>query len=250
MLLRCILICCYCCLAAQAEQIQFELGGASQSVGIVEAGHLQTETTLFNFVNLNKNSASLFDIGETTLRYGLITDKLEIRTRLFGLSIREGIVGVDNLSLGTKVHLLDNKGLIPTADLIIDFKIPVNNDINSDNFTQTYNLTTDNPINSRSSISSNLSLVFASTDSARGAFNRSVVPYVIGFNAKLTDKLSLNHDLFGTWSMSGELGNSLGLASYATYYFQDNLAGVITTIYGLNDNIDPFSVFTGLVYRF
>ncbi len=238
-------------IAVKAEQIQFEEGGASQSVGIVPTGALQVETVFMNYTNLNKNQGSSFELMETLFRYGIYNDRIEARARIGGLTLVDGSAGMDNIGLGTKIGLTKADGLIPTADLIIDFQIPVNNDINSDNFTHSYKITTDSPINSKCSISSNLSLVFASTDRSSGAdFTRTVVPYVIGFNAKLTDKLSLNNDFFGTWSMSGNQGNQLGLATYATYYFQDNLAGVASTVLGFNDNTDPFSFYTGIVYRF
>ncbi len=237
-------------LAVSAEQIQFEAGGASQSVGIVPAGKLQLETTLFSYSDLNKNQGSFFETGETLVRYGLIDDRLEARLRLFGLSFNDGNAGIDSLGLGTKIGLTKAEGLIPTADLIIDFSIPLSNDINTDNFIHSYKLTTDSPINSRCSISSNLGLIFASTDSSSGDFTRTVIPYVIGINTKITGKLAFNSDFFGTWSLSGSQGNSLGLAPYFTYHFKDNLVGVTSAAFGLNDSSDPFTLFTGLVYRF
>jgi hypothetical protein len=233
-----------------AQQIQFEAGGASQSVGITPAGKLQIETTLFSYADLNKNRGSFFETGETLVRYGLVNDRLEARLKIFGLSFNDGNAGIDSLGLGTKIGLSKAEGLIPTADLIIDFSIPLSNDINTDNFIHSYKLTTDSPINSKCSISSNLALVFASTDSSTGDFTRTVIPYVIGINTKITDKLAFNSDLFGTWSLSGSKGNSLGVAPYLTYYFKDNFVGVVSGAFGLNDSTDLFSLFTGLVYRF
>ena len=240
----------YLPLAVGAEQIQFEAGGASQSVGIVPAGKLQIEATIFSYSDLNKNQGSLFETGETLVRYGLIDERLETRLKIFGLSFNDTNAGIDSIGLGTKIGLSKAEGLLPTADLIIDFSIPLSNDINSDNFTHSYKLTTDSPLNSKCSISSNLGLVFAGTDSNNSDFTRTVIPYVIGMNSKITNKLAFNNDLFGTWSLSGSKGNSLGFAPYLTYHFKDNMVGVVSGVFGLNDNTDPFTLFTGLVYRF
>ena len=235
----------------RAEQIQFEQGGASQSVGIVPTGHLQVETVFMSYLNRNHKQGSSFELGETLLRYGIYDDRIEARARIGGLSLVDGLAGMDNIGLGAKFGLSKADGLIPTADLIIDFQIPIDNEINTDDFAHSYKLTTDSPINSRCSISSNLGLVFTNTDRSAGAdFTRTVVPYVIGFNAKLTDKLALNNDFFGTWSMSGNTGNTLGVAPYLTYHLKDNFVAVAAGVFGLNDNTDPFNFYTGIVYRF
>jgi|GEM_PF-3387632 len=238
-------------LPASSEQIQFELGGASQSVGIVPSGQLQIETVLMSYLSRNHQQGSSFELGETLLRYGIYNDRIEARARLGGLSLVDGLAGIDNIGLGSKIGLTKASGLIPTADLIIDFQIPIDNEINTDDFAHSYKLTTDSPINSRCSVASNLGLVFTSNNRSSGAdFTRTVVPYVIGFNAKLTDKLALNNDLYGTWSMSGDTGNTLGFAPYLTYHLKDNFVAVAAGVFGLNDNTDPFNFYTGVVYRF
>ena len=231
-------------LASQADPIQFEQGGASQSVGIIPSGHLQLETVLLNY---NKGASS-FELAETLFRYGLYKDRLELRTRLAGLSFLDNHIGMDNIGLGTKIGLSKASGLQPSADVIIDFQIPLHENISSDAFVHSYKLVTDSPINSNCSISTNLALVFADTQGIGST--RTFIPYTLGFNTRLNDKLAFNNDLFGTWSMSGELGNSLGLATYLSYHFQDNLVGVMTTAFGFNDNTEPFSFLTGIVYRF
>lgn len=233
-----------------AEPIKFEQGGASQSPGIVPKNKLQIEALAYSYTNLSKDSGNLHEIGETLLRYGLIDNRLEARARIFGLSFLNSDFGIDNLSLGTKFRISNEKGLLPNADIIVDFLIPLDNKIASDNFTHSYKLTADYSLTKKITFVTNLALVFAGTDAQNHEFTRTQIPYTWELDYALTNKLSLNGGMFGTWSLSGDMGNSLGIHTYATYMFKDNLAGTVTVLYGLNDNIDPISVNTGLVYRF
>ena len=130
----------------QAEPIKFEQGGASQSPGIVPKNKLQIEALAFSYTHLNKDAGNSYEIEETLLRYGVIDNRLELRTRIFGLSFLNSDVGIDNLSLGTKFRLSNEKGLLPNADVIVDFLIPLDNKIASDNFTHSYKLTADHTL--------------------------------------------------------------------------------------------------------
>lgn len=234
----------------QAEPIKFEQGGASQSPGIVPKNKLQIEALAFSYTHLNKDAGNSYEIEETLLRYGVIDNRLELRTRIFGLSFLNSDVGIDNLSLGTKFRLSNEKGLLPNADVIVDFLIPLDNKIASDNFTHSYKLTADHTLTKKITFVTNLALVFAGTDGTDHNFTRTQVPYTWELDYAVTNKLSLNGGMFGSFSLSGDQGNSLGIHTYATYMFKDNLAGTVSVLYGLNDNIDPISVNTGLVYRF
>ena len=233
----------------QAEPIKFEQGGASQSPGIVPKNKLQVEALAFSYTHLNKDAGNTYEIGETLLRYGLIDNRLEARARIFGLSFLNSDLGIDNLSFGTKFRLSNERGLLPNADIIVDFLIPLDNDIAADNFTHSYKLTADHTLSKKITFVTNLALVFAGTDGANSNFTRTQIPYTWELDYAFTDKLNLNAGMFGTWSLSGNQGNSVGIHTYATYMFQDNLAGIVSVLYGLNDNIDPISVNTGIVYR-
>ncbi len=205
---------------------------------------------LFSYTRPNGTNDNVFNLGESLFRYGLIKDHLEIRTRIFGLSLINSQVGINSLSLGTKIGLTQEKGLIPNADLIVDFLIPLNHDFYPDNFTHSYRLTMDHALTKRLTVSNNLALVFAGTNNpGSDNFTRVQMPYVFGLTYKVTDKLSFNEEIFGIWSLSGNQGNALGLASYATYLFNDDFAATLTALKGLNNNTDPITVNMGLVYR-
>jgi hypothetical protein len=239
-----------CVNTVNAEPIKFEQGGASNSPGIVAPGRLQIESMLFSYTQLNGTNDSLFDLGESLFRYGLIQDRLEIRTRVFGLSFRDSQVGIDSLSLGTKLGLTKEKGLVPNADLIVDFAIPLNHDFYPDNFTHSYRLTMDHSLTKKLSVANNLALVFAGTQNpSSNDFTRVQMPYVFSLGYAVTDKLTINEEIFGIWSLSGNQGNSLGLATYATYLINDDFAATATLLTGLNNNTDPITVNMGLVYR-
>ncbi len=238
------------CLHVSAEPIKFEQGGASNSPGIVEPGRLQLEWMYLSYTRPHGTNDNVFDLGESLFRYGLIKDRLEIRTRVFGLSLMNSQVGIDSLSLGTKLGLTKEKGLVPNADLIVDFLIPINHDFYPDNFTHSYRLTMDHKLTEKFTVVNNLALVFTGTNNpGSNDFTRVQMPYVFGLTYNVTDKFTLNEEIFGTWSLSGNQGNALGLATYATYLFNDDFAATITALTGLNDNTDPITVNMGLVYR-
>lgn len=238
-----------CNIAAFAEPIKFEQGGASDSPGIVPAKKFQIEASLASYTSLNKNEDYDVTLGETLLRYGLITDRLEIRTRIFGLTFRDANVGIEKLSLGTKIGLLKEKGLVPNADLIVDFTIPIDNDVYPNNFSHLYNLTMDHQLGDRFTAVSNLILSFTGTRQAGDDFTRVQIPYVFGLNYELTRKISISEEVFGTWSLSGKQGNALGVATQLAYAFTDDLIGTLTVLSGLNDATDPVSINLGLVSR-
>ncbi len=236
--------------ASTAEVIKFEQGGASDAPGIVARGKLQIETTIFSYINVNKKSGNLFETGETLLRYGLVEDRLEARTRIFGLSFRDRQVGIDSMSLGAKVGLLQEQHLIPNADIIVDFLIPLDKDFYSHSFTHSYKLTMDKSLTNKLSAVTNLTLVFTERREERSNnFTDTQIPYVFGLEYDITEKLSFSEEIYGTWALSGHLGNQLGIASCLSYAFKDNLVGTTTVLLGLNDNTDPVSANMGLVYR-
>ncbi len=235
---------------AHAEPIKFEQGGASQSPGIVPKNKLQIETVTFSYTHLNKDAGDMYKTGETLFRYGLIDNKLEARTRIFGLCFLDSEIGIDSMSLGTKFRISNEKGLLPNADIIVDFLIPFNHNLIADNFTHSYKLTADHTLTEKITTVINLALVFAGTDSQNHEFTRTQIPYTWELDYALTQKLNLNGGVFGTWSLSGEQGNAFGAHTYMTYMFKDNLAGTVWVLWGLNDNVDPISVNTGIVYRF
>lgn len=205
---------------------------------------------LFSYTRPNGTNDNVFNLGESLFRYGLIKDRLEIRTRVFGLSLINSQVGINSLSLGTKIGLTQEKGLIPNADLIVDFLIPLNHDFYPDNFTHSYRLTMDHKLTEKFTVSNNLALVFTGTNNPDSSdFTRVQLPYVFGLTYAVTDKLALNEEIFGIWSLSGKQGNTLGLATYATYLFTDDFAATLTALTGLNNNTDPITVNMGLVYR-
>ncbi len=245
-----IILCLISIQSSKAELIKFEQGGASDAPGIIPQGHLQIESSAFTYINLNKDRGNRFETAGTLFRYGLMDNRLEARTRLFGLNFKESQVGIGSMSLGTKIGLTQEHGLIPNADIIVDFLIPIDHDFYRNNFTHSYKVTMDKALSDKVSAITNISLLFTNrrimgTDD----YTQTQIPYVFGLDYNLTKKISIGEEIFGIWSLSGHERNALGLATVATYAFKENFVGTATAFFGLNDDIAPFSMNMGLVYR-
>ena len=105
----------------------------SESPFIVPLGHLQVETGFVLSQDRQDDHSKIrtYDVATTLLRYG-ITDLFEFRLggsftiqRLSTPFISRTVSGINGLSIGGKLHLLQGKGLLPRTALIAMVNLPV-----------------------------------------------------------------------------------------------------------------------------
>jgi hypothetical protein len=237
----------------EAKVITFERGGISDSPGIVEKNtlHLELGTVTYER-NFNNSKAFNYDFISPLFRFGLVEDRFELRLQSRGLTFNRQDVNVSNIAPGFKLRIFDERKYLPSLQLISSFNIPFEliEGLES-NFYHFHKMIINKAITEKLNFLFNLTFSFDSFDFASGReFTAVSLPYVFDINYALTDKLTVLAEVFGSWSLSNELGSNLGLAYGVTYAIRDDLVFDITNYYGLNDVTTDFGLTTGVSYKF
>ena len=225
-------------LACSAAPISFERGGISDSPGIVRPRALQLEFGLLDYSNANQSS---YTLGTNLLRYGLVQDRLELRFFASGLQFFDNDLNFNHIAPGLKINLLKEQRYLPRFDLISHVAIPLDAE-----FSHFYKFLINKELKEKLNFLINLSFNF---DNHQGDTD-SYLPYVFNLNYALNSKLSVLAEVFGTWSMSGDAGNPLGLAYGLTYLLSDDTGIDFTNFYGLNQSAADIGISFGLSHRF
>ncbi|MDA0771897.1 MAG: transporter [Cyanobacteria bacterium] len=233
-----VLFCVTNSLAIGAEPISFERGGISDSPGIVRPKSLQLEFGLLDYTNTNQSS---YTLGTSLFRYGLIQDRFELRFLGSGLEFVDDGLNFNHIAPGFKVNLLKEQRHLPSLDLISHVAIPLDG-----NFAHFYKFLINKELKEKLKFLTNLSLNF---DNHQGHTD-SYLPYVFDLNYELNAKLSALAEVFGTWSMTGDAGNPLGLAYGFTYLLSDDTGIDFTNFYGLNESAADIGISFGMSHRF
>ncbi len=240
---------------AIAEVITFERGGFSDSNGIVDQNKLQLELGTFNYYKTNKKLSDInYQILNSLFRYGLIQDRLEFRVRNNGLlffNTGDNLdVGFDNLALGAKFNLLDERKILPSINLITDFEIPLGAEFSNPGFDHNYQLGVSKSLTNKLSLLFNLGLSFDSFQIRNNLIGVTSMPYVADLSYSLNSKLTLFFEIYGSWLLTSGYQSPLGLASGFTYALKDNLIFDTTLAWGINESANDLAVLCGLAYRF
>ena len=201
--------------SAQAKVITFERGGISDSPGIVDKNALHLELGTVTYERSFSNSKSFnYDFLSPLFRYGLVEDRFELRLQSKGLTVNRQDVNVSNLPPGFKLRLWDSSKYLPSLQLISSFNIPFESIRGQEaNFYHFHKFILDKQITDKLNFLVNLTLSFDSFDFNSGREYTAVsLPYVFDLSYALTQKLTVLAEVFGSWSLSNELGSSLGLA--------------------------------------
>lgn len=225
------------CLAIGAEPISFERGGISASSGIVRSRALQLEFGLLDYIYVDQSS---YTLGTSLLRYGLIPDKFELRLLSSGLQVDDDL-RFNNLAPGFKINLLKEIDKLPSIDLISHIAIPFDG-----NFGHSYKFIVNKTLNTKFDFLSNFSFNFDNHQSHIDTY----LPYVFDLTYKMDQKLSLMAQVYGSWSISGDSGNPLGLAYAVTYLLSDDTGIDFTNFYGLNESAADIGISFGMSHRF
>ncbi len=236
-----------------AKALTFERGGISDSPGIVEKGELNMELGFMTYERSLESSKNFnYDFGSTLFRYGLVQDRFEFRLLGSGLSVNANDLKYSRIAPGFKLAILEEKKHLPSLQLISTFNIPFQSTRGYDsNYSHSYKFLLNKTLSDKISFLLNTTLSFDSFDFNTGReFTAFSIPYVFNLGYAVNNKLSLLAEVFGSWSLSNELGSSLGLAYGATYLVNDDLAFDLTNYWGLNDVTSDFGLSFGLSYRF
>lgn len=230
----------------------FELGGATNSPGIVGKGELVIEEKLFHYdSNFTGSKSYNYNFADTKIRYGLIENRLEARLYTRGILVNDLEAGFTNTSLGTKIRLLDEHKYLPSTEVILDFEIPLGNkDIRNPGFDHSYMLVLGKQWIPKWGSIVNLSLDFASYESNSSDINSTVsIPYAFNINHSPNSKLNLFSHIFGSWSLTDGFPSPLGVDFGASYAINNDLVLVGWMSKGLNDSAPDMTVDFGFVYR-
>ncbi len=245
---------CFLNLAAFAESTEittFELGGASNSPGISNKGELIIEEDLFHYQDTfsGKNSYN-FQLMQTKLRYGLIQKRLEARMTSAGLALNPIDSGFSNISLGTKIRLLDESKYLPSTEIIGDWEIPVGDlDLRNPGFDHNYMLLLGKAWTKKFGSIVNLSLDFASFRSDTGIGGIVSAPMVFNINYYFKPELNVFSHIYGTHYFTGGIDDPLSVDLGFSYALTKDFVLISWVSKGLNDAAQDMTVDMGFVYR-
>lgn len=237
--------------SSKAEMTSYEQGGMGNSTGIIEPFHLQIENTTLNYNNRSEKNQDLFGLSSTLFRYGILKDRLEVRTQVSGLTLFNDRANLDRIDVGVKLGLIKQKLILPTTNIIVNFSIPVDDAWSNIGFENFYKLLMDYdlPMNHKAYV--NMALDLTNLDRInQETITATQMPYVIGIKKALSDKSSIGYEVFGTMSLSGLDNSTLGTGVKYGYQINDNTAATATMLFGLNEAADDFSVNAGFVKFF
>ena len=238
-------------LPINASVVKFELGGATDSAGITPKNEVVIEEQFFDYQrNFNHSKAYQYDLSSTKIRYGLIQDKLELRLLNQGLIIKDSDAGFSNISLGTKIAINKEYKHFPSIELITDFEIPVGDkDLRNPGFEHSYKFVINKQWTSKLGSTANTSFDFASKRELTAVKTNASLPYALNINYSPNEKTNYFSHIFGSWAISPDAVESLGVDLGASYAFTDDLVLVAWIAKGLNSQTPDLMIDFGVIFR-
>lgn len=237
--------------AAMDSITTFETGGASNSPGIIDKGHLLIENISLGYnTKFSGDKSYNYQLGSTKLRYGLIENRLEGRITNAGLKLDEVNSGFANMSLGTKIRLCNESKYLPSTEIITDWEIPLGDkNLRNPGFDQSYMLVLGKAWTKKFGSIVNATLDFSSFQTANGTSAISSLPLVFNVNYYVKPELNLFSHIYGTVYLTEGIDNPLAVDMGASYAINKNLVAVSWVSKGLNDAAVDMSVNAGVIYR-
>jgi hypothetical protein len=249
------LIIFFCCFSLTtpvwADVVKFELGGATDGPGICPKNRFIIEEQFFDYQrNFNHSKNFQYDLSSTKIRYGLIQDKLELRILNQGFIIRDSDAGFSNMSIGAKMKISDEHKYIPSLDLITDFEIPVGEkDLRNPGFDHSYKLVINKQWSKKIGSTANTSFDFATKKELSEVKTNASLPYALNINYSPNERINYFSHIFGSWAISADALETLGVDLGASYAFSDDLAIVGWISKGLNSQTPEIMLDFGLIFR-
>ncbi len=234
-----------------ADVVKFELGGATDSPGICPKNRFVIEEQFFDYQrNFNHSTNFQYDLSSTKIRYGLIQDKLELRILNQGFIIRDSDAGFSNMSIGTKIKINNEHKYLPSLELITDFEIPVGEkDLRNPGFDHSYKLVINKQWTEKIGSIANTSFDFATRKYSDEVRTNTSVPYALNINYSPNERTNYFSHIFGSWGISADALETLGVDLGASYAFTDDIALVAWVAKGLNSQTPDFMIDFGVIFR-
>ena len=234
-----------------ADVVKFELGGATDSPGICPKNRFVIEEQFFDYQrNFNHSTNFQYDLSSTKIRYGLIQDKLELRILNQGFIIRDSDAGFSNMSIGTKIKINNEHKYLPSLELITDFEIPVGEkDLRNPGFDHSYKLVINKQWTKKIGSIANTSFDFATRKYFDEVRTNTSMPYALNINYSPNERTNYFSHIFGSWGISADALETLGVDLGASYAFTDDLALVAWVAKGLNSQTPDFMIDFGVIFR-
>jgi len=234
-----------------ADVVKFELGGATDSPGICPKNRFVIEEQFFDYQrNFNHSKNFQYDLSSTKIRYGLIQDKLELRILNQGFIIRDSDAGFSNISIGTKIKINNEHKYLPSLELITDFEIPVGEkDLRNPGFDHSYKLVINKQWTEKIGSIANTSFDFATRKYSDDVKTNASLPYALNINYSPNERTNYFSHIFGSWAISADALETLGVDLGASYAFSDDLAIVGWISKGLNSQTPEIMLDFGVIFR-
>jgi len=228
-----------------AEELVTDRPDATESSSVIGPGYLQVE---FGWLYTESGDTQTHELPQTLIRIGVI-ERIELRLGWNGYvdaDSSEGADGVSDGELGTKIYLVEEKGLFPEAALLAAVSIPWGDEeVSSDEVDPSFRFALSHTLSETFSLGYNLGAEWSTEeDSTLGSF-----VYTVALGAGLTDALGAYMEFFGDVGLSAA-GTAHSLDGGFTYLLRENLQLDAFAGVGLSDDADDWFAGAGVSYRF
>ncbi len=158
-----------------------------------------------------------------------------------------GADGLEDLSLGVKVKLVEQDGLVPNFGVIGEVSIPTgSSDLSSDGVDPAIKLLWSYDLNDRLSIGGNVN--FASVTENDDRFFQGAASVALGIS--ITERVGSYLEYYGFYPATDGSGPAHYLNGGVTYLINNNFQLDARVGFGLNDRADDFFTGAGFAVRF
>lgn len=202
----------------------------------------------FGYTYIDTGDGDVHSLGEPLLRYGILTDWLELRLGLFPLE-EDGESGFSDLYFGFKIALTPQEGLLPEMALIPQTFAPTGSSaFTSDDWEPGVNWIYGWEINDFLSTAGSTQINQRFEDSGDD-FLRLAQSWTVALS--LNDKVGAYTEWFALFPVeSGEAENEHYINGGITYLINNDAQLDVRVGWGLNDAAEDFFAGVGLSLRF
>ena len=230
-------------LAQEIESIQTDRPDLTESAFTVPAGYFQVEAGLLR-TTFNSESSLNF-LPTILIKYGISSNfELRVNTDLAFYSqdgISEGLV--IPLSVGIKVAISDEKGVIPKTAFIGHLKIPTGGtgELSLIYVAPSFRFTMQHSLSKRISLGYNLGIEWS------GITAEPIFIYTITSGMSLSNKFGAYLEIFGFAPQFNKAEHSLDAG--ITYLFNNNRQADVSFGFGLTPNAPDYLISAGYSFR-
>lgn len=243
-----LLFCTFSALAQTSEPptLVTDRPDQTESAVVIPVNHLQIETgAIYTKIN---DAVTEFQYNNSLFRYGVLP-WLELR---LGQAYGRQEIGLDGLAyeeegfypvtLGTKVHLLEERGLVPKTALLYDVELPTGSRaFMPEDPVHAFRALFSYTLNDWVDLGYNLGVIFPDE------LNKTTTVYTVSFGLKMTDRLTAFAEAYGF--LQNDIENRHLVDGGFTYLVRPNLQVDLSGGAGLTESADDGFVSAGLAWR-